>query len=229
MTVRRSSFFIDGFNLYHSIKDAGGDYARVRDFQKYKWLNLWAFCEKFITKSEQINNVYYFTAYANWKPESASRHRAYVAANTVLGCTPIFGKFVEKPRYSLVPCHQPCVASNNKKKCGKQFISHEEKQTDVNIAVHLLKCCVQGGCDAVYLISGDNDLIPALTTAHELCPSIDIRIVIPPTRHYKNIIAASKNNGFKYTRINETHLEKSLLPLSVQDGDKIYTCPPQWQ
>ena len=34
--------------------------------------------------------------------------------------------------------------------CRKKYIS-EEKLTDVNIAVNIIKTCVQGACDVVYL------------------------------------------------------------------------------
>jgi len=221
MSRKRASFFIDGFNLYHSI-------ANTRGFNRYKWLNLWSLCGKFITASEEINNVFYFTAYANWKPSSASRHRAYVAANQCFGCQPIFGKFIEKDRVSLVECSQPCAPKNGKNKCNKTFKIHEEKMTDVNIAVQLLKTCVTGVCDAAYLVSGDNDLIPALVTAHELCPTIDFRVVIPPNAKARSLTKACLEHGFKYLSINEKHLAASQLPNSVISGYKTYTRPNHW-
>lgn len=221
MSAKRAAFFIDGFNLYHSI-------ASVRGFKKYKWLNLRSLCEKFTTTHEKTCDVYYFTAYATWKPESASRHRAYVAANRHFGCTPIFGKFIEKDRVSRVACNQPCNPENNKSKCGKTFTAHEEKLTDVNIAVHLLKTCVKGECDALYLMTGDNDLIPALLTAHELCPEINIRLILPFRARSRNLVTVCRENGFKYMSIKEVHLSESLLPAAVNDGKNTYTCPPEW-
>lgn len=221
MPLKKASFFIDGFNLYHSIAD-------TRELKKYKWLNLWSLCEKFIIKKEEINSVFYFTAYADWKPPSASRHRAYVAANQHFGCQPIFGKFIEKDRISLVKCYQPCNPSGSKSKCKKKFKIHEEKMTDVNIAVYLLKTCITGACDAAYLISGDNDLIPALVTAHELCPAVDIRVVTPPNARARNLTRICNEHNFKYLSINENHLKMSLLPNPVISGEKTYTCPPGW-
>lgn len=48
-------FFIDGFNLYHSI-------ANERRFNKYKWIDLSKLANNFITKKEHIEEIYYFTA-----------------------------------------------------------------------------------------------------------------------------------------------------------------------
>jgi len=54
-------FFIDGFNVYHSIK-------RKKEYHKYLWLNY------------RSTKVYYFSAYATWKPHSMKRHRKLVDA-----------------------------------------------------------------------------------------------------------------------------------------------------
>ena len=57
--------FIDGFNLYHSIDDLGDDHL--------KWVDLWALSEVFIKKtSQRLENVYYFSAYADWLPASGN-------------------------------------------------------------------------------------------------------------------------------------------------------------
>ena len=51
--MTRVSFFIDGFNLYHSLKD----YAR-----DCRWLDLRKLCESYLRENEQLGDVYYFTA-----------------------------------------------------------------------------------------------------------------------------------------------------------------------
>lgn len=214
----RATFFIDGFNLYYSI-------ANVPNFQKYKWLNLRSLCEKFKVSSEQIQDVYYFTAYAEWRPKSASRHRVYVAANKSFGCQPVFGKFIKKDRIRLVSCNRPCTPSMPKQRCGRKYTSHEEKLTDVNIAVHMLKTCVKDECDSVYMISGDNDLIPALSAVHELCPRVKVRVIIPFNARAYSLIETCKANHFKYQRINENHLKDSILPESIKIGECIYARP----
>ena len=87
--------FIDGFNLYHSI-------ARPRNFRNYKWLNLRKLVECFVTKSDEIKEVFYFTAYANWRPESAARHKHYVRALEFKKITPVFGQFKRRDKFCTI-------------------------------------------------------------------------------------------------------------------------------
>jgi uncharacterized LabA/DUF88 family protein len=100
--------------------------------------------------------------------------------------------------------------------------------TDVNIAVNIIKTCVQSACDSVYLLSGDNDLVPALETAKELCPDIRIRVLLPINAKAKKLMTACRKNNFKYMHIKEQHLAESQLPDPVIIGDKVYPKPLHW-
>ena len=62
-------FFIDGFNLYHALAN--------KRFYRYKWLDLSGLAEKFITKKDRIEDIYYFTALATWSAEKVRRHKLY--------------------------------------------------------------------------------------------------------------------------------------------------------
>ncbi len=131
---RRAIMFIDGFNLYHSLND-------YPVYRKYKWLDLWRFSDALLLPNDTLTGVLYFTAYTYWNPARQARHEDYVAINRARGCTVVLGNFQKKTRHSAVPCGQPCVAcaSARKKFCGKPYDAHEEKKTDVNIAVHIIK------------------------------------------------------------------------------------------
>ena len=110
----RVTCFIDGFNLYHAIDS-------MRE-QHLKWVDLWSLSETFIKRrSQSLQEVYYFSAYAPWLPEKMKRHRLYVSALIATGVTPIMAKFKDKDRW----CPN----------CGHHWIGHEEKETDVNIAL----------------------------------------------------------------------------------------------
>jgi hypothetical protein len=71
--MNRVSFFIDGFNLYHSL-DSNPAY------HCYKWLNLEKFSRCFISKREQVADIFYFTAYVTWNQSKLTKHKNYVAA-----------------------------------------------------------------------------------------------------------------------------------------------------
>lgn len=148
--MERILFLIDGFNLYHSIK-------YNKNHHKYRWLNLEKMCQCFITKNKKIINIFYFTAYATWRPSSMARHKIYVKALELFNIIPIFGKFKIKDRF----CPN----------CKKEYLSHEEKQTDVNIAIKLLQEAINDSYDNAIIVSVDSDLIPAIKAVKNLYPT----------------------------------------------------------
>jgi len=59
----RVAAFVDGFNLYHAIRDLGRDHLQ--------WLNLRMLCENFAPRPAlSLVDVFYFSAYATWRPSS---------------------------------------------------------------------------------------------------------------------------------------------------------------
>ena len=49
--MNRIAFFIDGFNLFHSLDNNPA-------YHKYKWLNLSSLAEKFTTKQDEIKSIF---------------------------------------------------------------------------------------------------------------------------------------------------------------------------
>lgn len=210
--MKRSMFFVDGFNLYHSLDNEPR-------FHKYKWLNLWQLALQFSHQPyEDLKYVKYFTAYATWRNfDSVSRHRAYVNALQNVGVDIVFGRFQEK--------QLRCKAVSG---CGQKYISHEEKLTDVNIAISIVESCITNKCDILYLVSGDNDLVPALEAAKRICPALEITVVLPINAKAKTLSAICHNNGYNIAKINETYLATSQFPQQVIINNKTYSCPKQW-
>ncbi len=219
--TKRAIAFIDGFNLYHSIQND-------KALHKYKWLDLNRLVQGFLSSKEHLGEVCYFTAYTDWNPARKSRHHTYVKALEGSGVKVIFGQFVERERTSLVPCGCPCTTSSTKSICGKKFTSHEEKKTDVNIAVSILKACITGSCDSIYLLTGDNDIVPALEAVKTLFPAIDVRVILPIRARAKKMMDTCLKNGFKYMRIKEGHLASAQLPASVIVDGQMFTRPGTW-
>lgn len=98
--------------------------------------------------------------------------------------------------------------------------------TDVNIAIHLLKLAIQDRYDTAIIISGDSDLLPALTATRELFPSKNLGIVFPIHRSSFSL----KNEADFYAKIKEHHLKSSVFPATVTSstGDSI-SCPTDWR
>lgn len=192
-TVKRVAAFVDGFNLYHAINDTGADHL--------KWLDLRKLCENFAPLPQwRLEQVFYFSAYATWLPGPYARHRDFVQALGCTGVTPIMGQFKEKGR----SCHQ----------CGSRWRDHEEKETDVNIALWMLRTAVEDRYDRALLISGDSDLTPAVTMVRTLFPKKEIQ-VLAPLGGKRRSSALGQAAGRLVKDIRRLHLERSLLPEMV--------------
>lgn len=187
--------FIDGFNIYHAI-------CRLKA-PHLKWLDLRKLSELFIgSQSEQLSQVLYFSSFATHVPEMAQvRQKAYIAALQLRGVKSILGQFKHKERF----CPH----------CSTRWFGHEEKETDVNIALGLLDLASQDAYDRALLFSNDSDLAPAVRKVLERFPDKRITIVAPPlSRQCNELIHAASDK----TKIKPHHLERCLLPEIVSDA-----------
>ena len=66
--------FVDGFNLYHAIKE----HRHLGN--SCKWLNVWKLAERFVQPRTDLVRVVYFSACATWRPASVMRHKIYMEA-----------------------------------------------------------------------------------------------------------------------------------------------------
>jgi hypothetical protein len=78
------------------------------------------------------------------------------------------GRFKKK----FVPCAN----------CKKTIKRHEEKETDVAVAVKLLELFVLDEADRVILMTGDTDLAPAVRTATKLYSAKEVCFAFPWNR-----------------------------------------------
>lgn len=196
----RTFVYIDGFNLYHAIDDLGEPHL--------KWVNLWELSTKLLRGSQQLLTVKYFTAYATWRPASYRRHQRYVAALEACHVTPVIGRFKAK----WVRCHA---------RCRRTYVTHEEKETDVNIGVHLMADALKDRFDRALIISADTDLNSAVLLARAEAPGKRIDLVAPPGRKGRNSAAL-----FEVTR---GKVRSSLLPAQIQrPTGQIINRPPEY-
>ena len=220
----RAAFFIDGFNLYHSIDNNPA-------FHKYKWLDLSALCRQFLKPAESVENIYYFTARPVWNQGKLTRHDMYIEICKSVGCKVIMGSFQKIECVSRVQCGQPCnsaIPVNSQALCNKKYLAREEKKTDVNIAVQIMAACMEQSCDAIYLISGDNDLVPPLEAVRRLFRKIEISVLSPPHLKTQKLQKTCECNGFNYHYINQVNLHRALLPNPVVIRGHKYYCPKHW-
>ena len=205
----RTAFLIDGFNLYHSIKDV------IRDGHggpTLKWLNIPGLCASIIRdcgempREAYVSEVHYFSALARHmeprNPGIVKRHETLIEALKNADVTVHLAAF---------------------KKTAK---GHEEKETDVAIAVTLLELFHTDAADCAFIMSGDTDLMPAVRAVRRMYPGRRVCFAFPYKRQ-NNILKDAADVHF---RIRAHRYVKHVFPdpLVRGDGTEIH-CPQKWR
>jgi len=109
--------------------------------------------------------------------------------------------------------------------CGKNFVGHEEKETDVAIAAKLFEVCVTNEADTMILMTGDTDLAPAVRSCKRLFPTKLIFFAFPYRRTNAELSAiAPESISIK----QKSYLRNQLPnPFILQDGSVIHK-PSAW-
>jgi NYN domain len=197
---KRVHALVDGFNLYHAIHN-----LRIQgDNNHLKWVNLRMLIEHYVPASDfSLQAVKYFSAFATWKPDQHRRHRIFVAANQAVGVDVVMGRFKEKDRRCL--------------RCNHSWVAHEEKETDVNIAIHALMGAFKDEYDMLLLVSADSDLSPAVRMVRAETGKT-IRLVFPIGLRRSNELIDAAGGGNATREMKMIHLGRSLLPRDVRDA-----------
>jgi uncharacterized LabA/DUF88 family protein len=196
--------YIDGFNLYFGLMERG--------WRHYLWLDLEAMVKRLLRADQELVGVKYFTTRVNHPPESVKRQGIYLDAIKAHGGVEIiYGKFM----YPKKECDD----------CGKVRPRRTEKQTDVNIALHMVRDAYGEFCDVGLLISGDSDLVPAVREVEKACPGRSVLVVWPPARKSDELCSAAS----RYFALGRKHVSESQLPSIVSGQDGYALCQPvEW-
>ncbi|MFZ2322804.1 MAG: NYN domain-containing protein [Ignavibacteriaceae bacterium] len=201
---QRVIFYIDGFNFYFGL--------RSKNWKKYYWIDLVSFCEQFIRPHQELIKVNYFSAIQKSKGKQ-DRQDLFLSANKTNPKFHLFlGKFLEKTiRYN-----------------DQQIRTFEEKETDVHIAVQMIRDVVLDECDVTVLISADSDLIPPIDFINEIKPKHKIFVYFPPSRFSYDL----KQKATNYISLDnhELKFKDSLFPdeINLSNGYKLKK-PDKWK
>lgn len=195
--------YIDGFNLYRGVEQAG--------WKRYLWHDPALLLENLLKPWQNLAGVKYFTARLSGSGAKWQHQKVLLEAlETRERCSLHFGRFQEGSH--LCP------------HCGCSTPASKEKMTDVSIAVEILGDAFQDLYDTAILISGDGDLVPAVRKVLD-CSGKRIVVAFPPRRASDFLRAACS----AHLMIGRGKLAASQLPDSIEKPDgTILTRPAEW-
>jgi len=204
-------FFIDGFNLYHRIDESFSH-------GKYKWLDLRKLSEQFLEGGDEIGKIIYFTAYCTWNQNKKNRHKKYIQALSKKGVEICLGKF-KKVTKRFDKEHMEILTSDiNEEDVPDKFDfrSYEEKETDVNIAVNIIKYAVEGGYEHFYVMSADSDFVPAIKHVKKTYRNIKLTNILPINAEGTTLRQVFDDQ----LEMTEEYLNNSLLDNEIKISSK---------
>ena len=229
--MTKTTIYIDGYNLY---------YSRLKG-TPFKWLDINTLFRDTILPqqdpSAQVVSIKYFTApvkasYARHGQNSEHAQTQYLRAliakyPDIIQIIQGFHIFQPTALPTFVPNAQPSKAQVSR------IWMIEEKQTDVNIALHAYRDAARGRCDQVVICSNDSDIEPALRMIREDAPNVKIGLVMPLRENAKDDGKVPNKRLTPLAHwvrryIKDEELEKSQLPLNVPTKKKPASKPAHW-
>ena len=198
--------YVDGFNLYYGLKAKG--------WRRYYWLDVRLLAKNLLRSGQLLAMVRYFTTRISPSSSTSKLKRQGTFLEALETRTDLhihYGHYLAKDRR----CSQ----------CGADLTTHEEKMTDVNIAVELLGDAQDDAFDTAIVISGDSDLTPPVRATLSRYPEKRVIVAFPPARHSSQLEHAA-TAAF---RIGRKRLKDSQFADEVVKPDGfVLRRPTQW-
>ena len=223
----RTLVYVDGFNLY---------FGCLKGAKDCRWLDVEALA-KHICKAQspaaEVIGVKYFSAMIT--PRLSPRGVASVIAQRdywqALRAHSTLLDIVEGA-YFIVPgnyhLNEKPVDLNKR----VRVLRPEEKQTDVNIVLHMLADATDRLCEQQVLFSNDSDCAPALSMIRDRHPEMTLGTVAPVLETGKPrrpSVELTKYSSWTRETINRAELEVSQLPDFVKSSKRHIRKPDHWK
>ena len=140
------------------------------------------------------------------------RHKVFIKAQESVGVKIVYGQFKKRAKKCGI-CHQT-------------YETYEEKQTDVNNAIHLFKLAIDNRYEKAFIVSGDSDLIPSILAIKESFPEKKLGVIIP----IRGRAFQLKSICDFHIQMKEKHLRENQFPdrIILPDNSCI-TRPESWR
>ncbi len=207
----KTAIYVDALNLY---------YGGLKG-SEYKWLDLKKLFQNMLEDKHEIVTIKYFTTEVlerEHDPSVLIRQQSYIRAleKTIPEFNAYYGRFLENEK-------QMRRADNPKK--SVMVIRTEEKQSDVNLCVHLVNDAWRDGYyDCAVIVSNDTDMVGGMKMMKE-CHSKKKRGLITPPKY--TVSKSLKDYADFSIKISRQQLKNAQLPERIPDSN-IYK-PPQWK
>ncbi len=226
--VMDTIIYIDGYNLY---------YGRLRH-TSYKWLDPFKLFQAILKVQDPSSNIIkikYFTAPV--KAKFSSHDQASVTAQNSYHRAL---KYIYNDQIEIIQGYHTIEKGNppryNKpidKDDRVEIWNFEEKQTDVNIALHMYKDAISEKILQQVLVSNDSDLELPLKLINEDKPKITIGLIIPrpkPTGSRRRPTNKSLSQYSHWTRhhILDEECQHALLADMIPTNKKPISKPEHW-
>lgn len=187
----RAALYIDGFNLYHSVKDLNEPFL--------KWCNLWRLGEIVIpSQSEKLVKVVFCTAYYPGDSQKRWRHDQFMNALRNVGVDCVLGHYIHEKR--------------NCRDCGHTWDQPNEKASDLNLGLSVLTDARENVFDRAYLLTADSDQAATARFLKETVKGKSLITVAPPGRNFSANIDKFADGRIALTR---DHIERCIFPATV--------------
>ena len=203
----RVAVYVDGLNLYYGLKSRG--------WRRYYWLDLRRLAEGLLLPDQRLAMVRYFTA--RFQPSAFDPYR-HIRQDTYL-------KALETLPNLTIQYGHHLPKTGNCLRCGASWTTFEEKMTDVNIAVALLRDAQHNAFDTAILISADSDLTAPIDTVLQGYPGKRVVVAFPPNRNSETL----RSHASAAFTLGRKLISDSQLPSQVfkPDGYPLHR-PARW-
>ena len=210
----RVTLYVDGFNLYMSMRDAGLTHRL--------WLSLASLARGMLRPNQKLQAVHYFTALVNRRARR-NLQEDFLSANSA---SSEFNVYKGEFDYRTIRCSS-CGTKLGCRSCGSDSARPVEKQSDVNLGTQLGLDAATDEFDVAIIISSDSDFIGAIELVRARCPGKQIIVALPPGRYQIGKPLGEAATG--YFEIWPDSLAAAQLPKPVvlEDGRKLWR-PSAW-